>query len=67
MKTYIINDLHKSFSVFPREISAKSPLEAVKKLYPTAKRVYYGGHIVVRCKNGRGSWVYDECNEEVQK
>lgn len=59
MKTYIINDLRKSAFDDPKEIEANSPLEAVKKIYPTAKRVYEGGNIVVRCRNGRGSWVYD--------
>nr|DAP53601.1 MAG TPA: hypothetical protein [Caudoviricetes sp.] len=60
MKTYIINDLRKSCFADPKEVRAKSPLEAVKKIYPTAKRVSEGGNIVVRCRNGRGSWVYTE-------
>lgn len=59
LKTYIICDLHKGCFADPKEVQAKSPLEAVKKIYPTARRVYKGGHIVVRCRNGRGSWVYD--------
>lgn len=59
MNVYIIHDLHKSFSVIPKEVKAQTPLKAVRQIYPTAKRVYGGGHIVVYGKNKRGSWVYD--------
>lgn len=59
MKTYIIDDLNKGCFVKSIEVNAKSPLEAVKKIYPTARRVYHGGNIVVFGKNVRGSWLYD--------
>ena len=69
MKTYIIDDLRKSAFGDPIKVEAKSPIEAVKKIYPTAKRVYEGGNIVVygyshnRYIDFQKAYVYD--TEEV--
>ena len=46
-KEYIIRDRRTNNITITKGIFAKSPLEAVKKLYPYAQRVTQGGDIVV--------------------
>lgn len=60
-KEYIICDRRTDNITITKGIFAKSPLEAVKKLYPYAQRVMQGGDIVVYgCTGNLKAYCYEE-------
>lgn len=60
-KEYIICDRRTDNITITKGIFAKSPLEAVKKLYPYAQRVTQGGDIVVYgCTGNLKAYCYKE-------
>lgn len=59
LREYVINNIRLSAFIVPPIVKAKSPLQAVKKIYPTAKRTTSNdGYIVVY--SGGKSFLYRE-------
>jgi hypothetical protein len=54
MKKYRIYDVRGGLLADDKTVEAKSPIEAVRKLYNNVKRVKNGGDIIVN-----GSYCYD--------